>query len=136
MRENNIPLPAELEELTKRVLIVDDDEPMTKAIARVFKRDGWEVRLAHDGFEAGVELGSFKPTLMTLDLKMPYMNGQKVLEMTRNKFGLTDLKILVISAQSESELQAALDGGADAVLAKPFDNEELLCLVEQWFSSE
>lgn len=133
MNKHQMPIPEELLPIQKKVLVVEDDEPMAKAIARVFKRNGWQVEFAHDGFEAGMALASFNPSLMTLDLKMPYMNGFKVLQLTREKLALKNLKILVISAQPDGDLQMALESGADGVLAKPFENDELLDQVALWF---
>jgi two-component system response regulator VicR len=133
LNRHDIPIPEELQEPTRRVLVVDDDIPMAKAIARVLKRAGWEVRMAHDGFEAGMELAEFKPSLLCLDLRMPYMDGFKVLQLTRQKFDMQILKVLVISAQGESDLKKALEYGANHYLTKPFDNEALIDVVNDWF---
>lgn len=129
MNKNEIPLPSEWCLVQKKALVVDDDVQMAQAIARIFKRLGWEVKLAHDGFEAGVLLAEFKPTIMTLDLKMPHMDGNKVLISTREKFSKHELNIIVISAQDRADLEHALSLGADSVLEKPFDNEQLKSLI-------
>lgn len=136
MAKNSIPLPEEFQKQAYRALVVDDDAPMAKAIARVLKRAGWKVKVAHDGFEAGMELGQFQPTLMTLDLKMPYMDGFKVLQLTREKFALSQLKILVVSAQGEEDLEKAMEQGATGTLAKPFENDQLLNIVNSWFPKQ
>jgi len=126
MERNNIPIPERLQRRQRKALVVDDDEPMANAIARVLRRIGWEVEVATDGFEAGVILERTKPTLMTLDLKMPYMDGFKVLNIARGLSGMKDLKVIVISAQSDAELDRAIEEGADDILAKPFENDELV----------
>ncbi|GAA6135913.1 response regulator [Oceaniserpentilla sp. 4NH20-0058] len=131
MAKNNIPVPAELQETKQKVLVVDDDIAMASAIARIFKRLGWQVEQAHDGFEAGMLLASFEPSIMTLDLKMPYMDGFNVLAVSREKFKQHGLKIIVISAQGKHELNKALEQGADAVLEKPFENETLKQLIDK-----
>ena len=125
MQANDIPLPPEWTISKSKALIVDDDVAMASAIARVFKRLGWEVREAHDGFEAGMLLAEFKPEIMTLDLKMPYMDGFKVLSLTREKYKMGSLKIIVISAQHINELEKALSLGANYILEKPFENDSL-----------
>ena len=132
MNENSIPLPAEWQSLEKKALVVDDDLAMASAIARVFKRQGWIVKQANDGFEAGMLLTEFSPNIMTLDLTMPYMDGFKVLALTRKKFKLQDLNIIVISAQGPKELDKALALGANNALEKPFDNEQLKKLIEEY----
>ena len=62
------------------------------------------------------------------------MDGLTVLALTRSKPDFNDMKILVISAQPDSDLRMALEKGADGVLAKPFDNEQLLQCINNWFS--
>jgi excisionase family DNA binding protein len=134
MQQHHIPLPSELSGLGRKALVVDDDLPMANAIARVLKRDGWEVKIANDGFEAGMELAGFKPSLLILDLKMPSMDGYTVLALTRSTPGFEKLKILVISALSKLDLDKAIKKGADEVLEKPFENERLLAIVGNWFT--
>jgi excisionase family DNA binding protein len=136
MRNNGMPIPLELSGMERKALVVDDDVPMANAIARVLKREGWQVEVANDGFEAGMLLVGFQPSLLTLDLRMPSMDGLTVLALTRANPELEDLKILVISAQGRSDLNKALAGGANQVLAKPFDNQERLSIVEGWFGSQ
>lgn len=133
MQLNQMPIPIELSDVERKALVVDDDPPMANAIARVLKRAGWEVKTVHDGFEAGMELVGFKPSLMTLDLRMPSMDGLTVLALTRSKPDFNNMKILVISAQPDSDLKMALEKGADGVLPKPFENEQLLQCVNNWF---
>lgn len=134
MALHQIPVPSELSGTQRRALVVDDDVPMASAIARVLKRDGWEVKIANDGFEAGMILSAFQPSLLTLDLRMPSMDGFTVLALTRSTPGFEKLRILVISAQGKKDLDMAIKKGADEVLAKPFENEHLLTIVDNWFT--
>lgn len=134
MTTNGMPIPIELSGLERKALVVDDDVPMANAIARVLKRAGWQVQIANDGFEAGMLMVSFQPSLLTLDLRMPSMDGFTVLALTRAKPEYDYLKVLVISAQGQSDLDRALKAGASATLAKPFENDHLLGIVETWFS--
>lgn len=136
MAQHHIPVPVELLGQERKALVVDDDMLMAKAICRVLKRDGWEVKIANDGFEAGMELAGFKPSLLILDLKMPSMDGYAVLALTRSTPGFENLKILVISGQSKQDLDLAIKKGADEVLEKPFENERLLNIVDSWFSKK
>lgn len=128
IHKHGMPVPSELSdsESRKSVLVVDDEPNMAKAIARVFKRDGWDVHTAFDGFQAGALLMEHKPQLMTLDLRMPGMDGFKVLEFTRQHLDAEHLKILVISAQPQADLKKALVLGANLAIEKPFENQQLL----------
>ena len=129
LSENNMPIPKELIQENKRILIVEDIPEMAKAISRVLIRAGYQTKIAKNGFEAGDLLNSFKPALMTLDIKMPGLSGQEVLKYTRSQPNLKNLKILVISAQDENCLLEAIKNGADKTLSKPFINQELLASI-------
>ena len=67
---------------------------------------------------------------MTLDLSMPGVDGYEVLTFARQQESIAQTKIVVISALDEKSLQKALDLGADAVISKPFQNEELLQVIK------
>lgn len=128
MQKHRMPIPEEVvgEAEEKSVLVVDDEPAMANAIARIFKRDGWHVYIAGDGFQAGALLMQHKPQLMTLDLRMPGMDGFSVLDFTRKHFLTDKLKIIVVSAQPEQDMIMALKNGADATFEKPFENQQLL----------
>lgn len=134
MRANGIPEPAELQrEMSRRILIVEDEPNMARAIGRVLKRDGFETTIANDGFQAGLLLHSYKPGLMTLDIRMPRVDGSSVLRSLRENPLPFACKVLVISADTADRLEEARVLGADAVLGKPFTNLELLTAVRSLY---
>ena len=126
LRDNKVPLPIELQPYSKRVLVVEDEAPMAKAIKRALLRKGYEVMIADGGFLAGALAATFSPAVMTLDLKMPGLSGIDVLKAIRADPELANIKVIVVSAMPEEELQAALEAGADDVLEKPFKNKDLV----------
>lgn len=126
LQEHEMPIPAELQKDMLRALIVEDEKPMARAIQRVLRKAGFETKIAAEGFEAGSLLESFSPTIMTLDLKMPGLSGVEVLKRVRSSRNHAQLKVLVISAMPQEQLDEALAAGADEVLGKPFQNKELL----------
>lgn len=126
LRENRMPVPEELADHNRTVLVIEDQPEMAAAIRRVLKRAGYEVELARDGFVAGTLLSRCKPALITLDLKMPGIDGYQVLNYIREHEEHAQAKVLVISAETREGLERALQEGADDVLPKPFDNSELL----------
>lgn len=130
LRENQMPVPEELAGANRTILVIEDQPEMAAAIRRVLKRAGFEVELAQDGFEAGTLLSRCKPALITLDLKMPGIDGYQVLSYIREHEEHANAKVLVISAETREGLDRALQAGANDVLSKPFDNSELLDRVQ------
>ena len=129
MEENNIPVPSELKQqkqpvlTNNRAMVVDDDPHMARSISRLLRSIQLQVVAAHDGFNAGMAYVRYQPAIMTLDLQMPRVDGFSLLKQLKEE---THCKIIVISGSSQSNLQRALDMGADAAFAKPFDDEALL----------
>ena len=107
-----------------RVLAVDDEPPMLRALAANLRARGYEVDLATTG-EAALELAArHHPDAVILDLGLPGISG---LEVIRGLRGWTDTPILILSArEAEVDKVAALDAGADDYVTKPFGMGELL----------
>lgn len=130
MKRQGFAVPSELQGNNPRVLIVDDDESMAGAIQRALKQAGFETVIATDGFLAGTLLGTFNPTVITLDLQMETLSGIEVLKYIRN-VKQSSIRILVVSAMPKVSLQKALEAGADDILEKPFKNQELLDKIKE-----
>jgi len=126
LREHDMPVPEEFQERSRRVLIVEDDPLMARNMQRILRRGGFETQIASDGFSAGTLVKTFSPAVMTLDMKMPRLGGLEVVKFVRGTEGLKDIKILVVSAMPQKDLEEALKAGANEVLEKPFKNEDLL----------
>lgn len=137
MRANAIPEPDELRtDLPRRILIAEDEPNMARAIARTLRQDGFEAAIAADGFQAGLLLHSYKPGVMTLDLRMPGIDGFAVLRSLRENPLPFACKVLVVSGETPERLGEAVAAGADAALAKPFANEDLLAAVHRLYGVE
>lgn len=136
LKENKMPVPKALQasleehEHPQRALIVDDDEHLAGLLTVYMSKVGFETRVATDGFQAGSQLVTYAPHIMTLDLDMPGINGFGVLRFARSQETLRNVKILVISGLPEEEQQSALASGADDILQKPFEQDMFLKKVE------
>jgi len=128
LQENDIPIPADMvrSQEEKRIMVVDDELEMGNAIKRVLVRAGYKTVTANNGFQAGIQLQSFAPDLITLDLKMPLVDGYEVIEEVKKNHCDRMIKILVVSGQPKPELEQAVLKGADCFLEKPFENKDLL----------
>jgi len=135
LKQHDMPIPDGLKEENRRILVVDDNEKMARSIVRVLKKHGYECKMVHDGFQAGVELASFKPVLLVLDLMMPKMNGFQVIQFIRNS-DFSSVKIVVLSGAGDSALEQALNSGADVALDKPFENKELITVINTLIERE
>jgi two-component system KDP operon response regulator KdpE len=110
-----------------RVLVVDDDAQILKALRINLVARGYDVSLARSGPEALDVAAKVKPDIVVLDLGLPGFSGIRVIEGLR---GWTDAPILVVSGRSDSADKVdALDAGADDYVTKPFAIDELLARI-------
>ena len=107
-----------------RVLVVDDDPQIARALRITLHAAGYDVVTAPDGRTALRRAADDHPDLLVLDLGLPDLDGAEVLAGLRPWF---TAPVLVLSARSDSrDKVAALDAGADDYVSKPFDMGELL----------
>ena len=110
-----------------RILIVDDDAQILRALRINLVARGYEVSLARSGPEALDVAAKTRPELVVLDLGLPGFSGIQVIEGLR---GWTTVPILVVSGRSDSADKVdALDAGADDYVTKPFQIDELLARI-------
>jgi excisionase family DNA binding protein len=127
MKDNGIPTDA-LESGKRKVLLVDDDAELVELMTKVLEEDGrFEVRVAANGFDAGMMVKEYRPDLIVLDVMLPDINGKEVCHRVRSDPSLEDVRILCISGMvEEDKVQELKLSGADDFLHKPFDIEELI----------
>ena len=127
MKENGIPTDA-LESGKRKVLLVDDDEELVELISDVLKGDGrFEVRVASNGFAAGMVVKEYRPDLVVLDVMLPDINGRDVCKLIRSDPTLEGVRIICISGMVEEDKVGELKkADADDFMQKPFDVEELI----------
>jgi len=110
-----------------RILVVDDERPIRRALAANLKARGYEVDAAGSGEEALDLAARHHPDVVLLDLGLPGIDGVEVIEGLR---GWSRIPIIVLSARdAEAAKIAALDAGADDYVTKPFAMGELLARV-------
>ena len=108
----------------QRVLVVDDEPQMQRALTTNLKARGYEVDSAASGEEALELAARHHPDVVVLDLGLPGIDG---IDVVRGLRGWTQVPILVLSArEAEAAKVAALDAGADDYVTKPFGMDELL----------
>jgi two-component system KDP operon response regulator KdpE len=110
-----------------RILLVDDEAAIQRAVGPLLRSRGYEVDIAATGVEALERFVQQPPGLVVLDLGLPDLEGTEVCRQIRAK---SDVPIIVLSARgSEADKVNALDLGADDYVTKPFGPEELLARI-------
>ena len=103
MKDNGIPTDA-LESGKRKVLLVDDDAELVELMTKVLEEDGrFEVRIATNGFDAGMMVKEYRPDLIVLDVMLPDINGKEVCHRVRADPTLEDVRILCISGMVEED---------------------------------
>jgi len=103
MKDNGIPTDA-LESGRRKVLLVDDDAELVELIQKVLEEDGrFEVRVASNGFDAGMMVKEYRPDLIVLDVMLPDINGKEVCMRVRCDANMEEVRILCISGMIEED---------------------------------
>jgi two-component system KDP operon response regulator KdpE len=110
-----------------RILLVDDEVAIQRAVAPLLRSRGYDVDVAATGAEAVTAVGDRPPDLIVLDLGLPDLEGTEVCRRIRKQ---SKAPIIILSARGEeADKVAALDLGADDYVTKPFGPEELLARI-------
>ena len=111
-----------------KILVVDDEKPITDIEKFNLKREGYQVSVAYDGEEALKKVKDENPDLIILDLMLPKVDG---LEVAREVRKTHDMPIIMVTAKdSELDKVLGLEIGADDYVTKPFSNRELVARVK------
>jgi two-component system KDP operon response regulator KdpE len=107
-----------------RVLVVDDEPQIVRALSTNLRARGYDVTAATTGEDALARAAEQRPDLVILDLGLPGIDG---VEVVRGLRGWTSVPVIVLSVRdSERDKVAALDAGADDYVTKPFGMDELI----------
>ena len=140
LERNTIELSAETEGTSSagptktRILIVDDDRAVLRSLRRTFEHfaDRFEVETAADGYEAGIKTGVFKPDVVILDIYLPRIDGFEVCRYLKSRRGTSEVHVIAVTGYgTEETLQRIRQAGADAILLKPIDVNELLITIDR-----
>ncbi len=114
--------------MTSQVLIVEDETKLAQFIELELKSEGYEVKIATNGFDALSQARELTPDLLILDWMLPGISGLEICQRLRQT-GST-VPIIILTAKDEtSDRVAGLDAGADDYVVKPFSVEELLARI-------
>jgi len=113
-----------------KILVVDDDPDLLRALPLRLRANNYEVTTASDGYAAIAAAQKERPSLIILDLGLPVGDGFVVLDRLQNSGALAAIPVIVLSARDpQNNEEKALKAGAAAFFQKPADNDELLNVI-------
>jgi DNA-binding NarL/FixJ family response regulator len=116
--------------MTKRLLVVDDEPRLLKAVAVDLRGEGYDVSVARSGNEALISVAQKTPDLIVSDIRMPFMDGYELARRLRQNPATALIPIVFLTAKDQTK--DCIEGfrtGIDAYLTKPFEPEELLAVI-------
>ena len=105
----------------KTILVIEDDETMRRALARIFEADGHMVKAAADGTQLSSVLDDQPIDLIILDVGLPWINGYELAKLLKEHKDLKEIPLVFVSAKT-SELDEV---GADDYIKKPFNIDKM-----------
>ncbi|KRL38339.1 response regulator YycF [Liquorilactobacillus uvarum] len=112
----------------KKILVVDDEKPISDIVKFNLTKEGFDVYTAYDGEEALKQVKEVNPDLVLLDIMLPKIDG---LEVAREVRKTHDMPIIMVTAKdAEIDKVLGLELGADDYVTKPFSNRELVARVK------
>lgn len=113
--------------MSRRMLIVEDDENISELFSLYMEREGFKTEIANDGEEALRLFKEFSPDIILLDVMLPKLDGWGVLREIRNE---SEVPVIMITAKGETtDKVTGLQMGADDYVVKPFDMKEVIARV-------
>jgi two-component system alkaline phosphatase synthesis response regulator PhoP len=118
-------------EMSKKILVVDDEDQIVKVLKAYFERSGFQVVTANDGKAALTKFQLERPDFLILDLNLPGMDGLDVCRAIRRQ---SNIPILMLTARVEEvDKLIGLELGADDYVVKPFSPREVVARVRTIF---
>lgn len=120
--------------MSKRILVIDDDEDILEILNIIFRESGYEVILSNTGEAAG-HIRVIHPDLILLDVRIAgsAKSGADICREIKSSYETKELPVMLVSAETDLHL-IARDCAADAYLRKPFDIYDLLIRVKEYLS--
>jgi len=113
------------------ILVVDDNPDLRTYVSHTLTANGYKVQNARNGAEGFQIAKQITPSLIISDLMMPLVSGLDMIQMIRNQDNLRGIPIILLTAKVDEETRiSGTEQGADAYLAKPFNDRELLAEVK------
>ena len=118
---DNLGKAAKVQQLKRKVLLVDDEDQLRRVMKDLLEREGYIVGEARDGVQALDQVDQFGPDVIVLDLNLPGLDGYGVLAHLRSRPATQDVPVVVLTAKGDEDNEVRVfELGADDFLTKPF----------------
>jgi DNA-binding NtrC family response regulator len=114
--------------MTRKLLVIDDDEAGCRLVQAIFAGEGFEVAKAHDGLSGLARVAEDQPEAVILDLRLPGMDGLEVLERLRGRHPALPVVVLTANSDVQTAVRATRLGAFD-YLTKPIDHDEIVVVL-------
>lgn len=119
-------MTAEETDVPSRILIADDNHQNCELLDAYLSGEGYEIEMAYDGQQTLDAVAKRQPDLLLLDIMMPRLSGYEVCQRLKSDPRTRDIPVLMVTALAEmSDIERAVDAGADDFLTKPVNKLEL-----------
>jgi DNA-binding NarL/FixJ family response regulator len=116
--------------MNKRILVVDDEPKLLRAVAADLRGEGYDVMTARSGAEALISVAQKLPDLIVSDIRMPGIDGYELLRRLKRNESSALVPIVFLTAKDTTEDRiTGFRSGIDAYLTKPFEPDELLAII-------
>ncbi len=125
--------------MKKRILFVDDEPNVLEGLSRMLhdRRDVWDMCFVANAYAAFDQISQSAFDAIVVDIKMPCMDGFKLLEKVRNIEGVKNIPVLIITGEADSRIkQRALDMGAADLLSKPVRKDDLVARLDDMLQAK
>lgn len=129
-------VPSAVSAKMPTVLIVDDALSVRNSLKQLIEDMGLVAKTARDGVDAVEKLEEEKPDIVLTDLEMPNLNGVELTAYIKNQSGLKDLPVVMITSRSQKKhKELAEKSGVDAYLTKPYNDAEVIGLIQRYLKA-
>jgi len=118
------------QKMKKKIVVCDDDATIRNVLELALKNEFSEVYLVSKSRELIASVEEIDPDIILLDIEMPWLSGGDILRELRSSEKHQNIPVIMMSSSSRGK-QIASECGADAFLAKPFELDDLLLLVDK-----
>ena len=119
----------------RKIMVVEDSPAIAEVIRDGLKKEGYEVAVAYNGFEALKDLEDIMPDLIVTDINMPKLDGLKLCQAIQNRAETKDIPVIIFSSMyDEKTVKKGKEIGAKYFIAKPFSIDVIIKCVNNVFA--